>query len=65
MRSLSNLPPGCTDRDIEIAAGAYEDASQHARRVDLCPKCGSKLLRAPYVIVCESVTCDYDARSAS
>lgn len=25
MKSFPNLPPGCTDRDIEIAAGAFDE----------------------------------------
>lgn len=28
MKTLSNLPPGCSDRDIEVAAGAFDEDDQ-------------------------------------
>ena len=33
MRALSNLPPGCTDRDIEEAAGAFDEPQLSRRQI--------------------------------
>lgn len=37
--NYSNLPPGCTDRDIEEAAGSFDEEDEGRSPIP-CSKCG-------------------------
>lgn len=49
---MSNLPPGCTQRDVD--GDQYADAAQNAG--DRCQKCGTELIAMHEDVVCPN--CD-------